>query len=324
MNNTSKRVISLILCMAMIFSMGIVNVFAADQEETQGSYNLLVNPGAEDVDTSTGAITGWTLGYKATYQTNNVVTGTYGFKLNSSGDYVQQTVTVPESTTYKLTGWLSGYGTMGIYDESGNAIAIVERNVKSYATMTIDNVSLEAGQKVTIKLVRGSSWLNADDLVFATTGTYEYVAAEKTISNIAAIADTEGTAGFLGAILIARESYEGLPDSAKPGVTNYDDLLAAEAVIEYQYSPYNLLVNPDFEYGVGTVGTVAAIISGWSKSSSSWVNNNTYSGDYHWALNATTAAYISQDVVIPETTTYKLTGYISGAAPSASTIPRAM
>ena len=316
MKQISKRIISLLLCLSMILSMGFVNVFAADEEKTTTSYNLLVNPGAEEVDTTAGTITGWKLGNKATYMTNNPVAGTYGFALNKSGDYIQQAVTVPETTTYKLTGNLSGSGTMGIYKEDGTEIAKVSRNVKAYANLVIDNIELEAGQTVLIKIIRVagvSTWLNADEFVFATTDTYDYVAGEGTIQLIAAIDGTEGTVGYLGAILAARESYDGLSDAVKPGVSNYDDLLAAEAAITAQYTEYNLLVNPDVEYVSPTLASGSAkAITGWTiYGDSEWATNNPYSGRNNMAMNRS-GAYVDQTVTVPETTTYTLSGYIAG------------
>lgn len=104
-----KRILSLVLVLCMLVSlfpaaMAANTVTTGMTAQAADSYNLLVNPGGEEVDTASGTIPGWKLGNKATYMTNNPVAGTYGFALNKSGDYIQQTVTVPETTTYKLTG----------------------------------------------------------------------------------------------------------------------------------------------------------------------------------------------------------------------------
>ena len=222
----TKRIISLILCFAMILSMGITGVSA---EQTN---NLLVNAdfelGSGTPGKTTSTIDGWEKS-NGGWMNNNEHGGEYGFYLNTSNAYIQQTVEIPVTTTYMLSAWLAGKGIISVSYEGGEEIASQTHGVDKYDEIVFSNLELKAGDRITVKVVPNGGWINGDDFIFTTAGAYDEVFIQAVINRIDALGTI--TASSKVAIEAARAAYEDLSDENKAQVTNYDELVAAEQAL---------------------------------------------------------------------------------------------
>ena len=210
---TTKRIISLLLCLAMVLSMGLVSVFAADGNNG----NLISNAGFEDGEN------GWEFGGRAEMASNNPYTGVkHIYAPANSGTEIIQNLTAPLNGEYRLSAALAGTGRVVAYDAQGNVLAALEHDGGEWTFMQSEPFSLSLRDEVKVVIAADISgvcnWLNVDHVVLAQKdydATQEPESSDSVGSNeynILVNADFEqgtGTAGQTSSTLDGWEKENG-------------------------------------------------------------------------------------------------------------------
>ena len=204
------------------------NEFIIDDGSAES--NLLVNPyfeiGTGTPGQTSSRMEGWTA-VGGGWMNNNEYSGSYGFYLNNgSSNSIYQTVEIPKDGEYILTGYIAGWGTFGIRYENGEVIKSATRATGSYAKLTLDNLQLKKGDRVTVYCIGGNGWLNGDEFCLANIEDLAQELADQVSAQIEELGTI--TLSKRDAVEAARTAYDELTASAKVLVSNYDVLVAAE------------------------------------------------------------------------------------------------
>lgn len=172
MKRNLLRIASVMLCLALLLSGGVLGAFAisGDEDHLILEGNLLLNADFESYSGST--VYDW-VAKGAGSQRNNPHTGSRGFYLDGgTSNYLYQEVIVPYSGWYNTSAWITNgadnCGTFSLRYPDGRIITeITLGHMGSYnAPRTLPAVELAQGTRVRVYVGGGSNWVNGDDASF--------------------------------------------------------------------------------------------------------------------------------------------------------------
>ena len=169
MKRNLLRIASVMLCLSLLFSGGVLGAFAISGDENhlilEG--NLLLNA---DFESYSGTKVNDWITNNAGSQRNNPHTGSRGFYIDGgTSNYIYQEIIVPYSGWYNTSAWITNgsdnCGTFSLRYPDGKIITEITLSyMGSYsAPRTLPAVELAQGTRVRVYVGGGNNWVNGDD-----------------------------------------------------------------------------------------------------------------------------------------------------------------
>lgn len=229
-----KKALSVVLSLSLVCSL-MVNVKPAEAKAASYNDNLIANPGFETAEAD-GSAQGWTL-TSASIDTKSPRSGNNDAAVQAGGS-ITQTMTIPFTGKYNLSGYFQSGGSFGIKSCNTDLGSTSFRpsgppgsGSTGYTYRHIDDVSLNQGDVVTV-YVNGyrSGTTNADDLSLqldsATIVDNNYIVNGDLSSSSNYWAATSNVSITSGTAILAAGSSEKLSQNVTVPVDGYYTLTA--------------------------------------------------------------------------------------------------
>ena len=283
----------------------------------------ILNPGFESGDANWGDPTLFAI------STSDFHSGTQSAKLSSSGDRIDQSVTVSANTDYTLTAWIFGKGSIG----AKNGSTVLNSTGGTFSSWTQVTVNFNSGTATTIKLygAYNAGLGRFDDFALeenAGTGTVpaapSSLAAAASGSTTINLTWTDNSANETGFKLERKTgdagTYAEITSTIAANATSYSNTgLTASTTYFYRLRSYNATGNSTYsnEISATTTTTVPAAPSGLSATASGssiinlvWTDNSSNETGFKLERKTGSGGTYTEiaSAIAANTTTYSNTG----------------